>query len=423
MTLSLVGSATPDPDDIAEAESDYISYHLATNTWNPSLHGLTAQDFPVHARLYRYLCRYYVETGELPPAQQVSSHYPAFTYNPGINPTWSSRILREDTYLRNAASHVAQLATHITNNSLTGVAETAAALAQMSPTPPTSQLIDPCDDQFYTDDVEQPVFTATSAHLNHALGGGFTEGSLTVVAARTNVGKSMWLMQQAHAAARCGKHVAYLSLEMPARQCVARLQHLVAGAKFNDYSRPQLQDLMREAYPDGGWVKFRASKAGALTPADVASFASNYDVVVVDYAALMVTNAGESHASGWNAAAEIVSGLQQAAHSTGTPVLTAAQLNRDARRPSTAAAVPGDSRSNVGKMNHTDKYASDPDFVLTLHRMSQSVTLNVMEKNRTGHIVAGWYTRFLPSLGDFHDLDPLTAKQIINDEKGEEYDD
>lgn len=82
-----------------------------------------------------------------------------------------------------------------------------------------------------------PLPTGVGAY-SALLGGGYERSCLHIVAARTSMGKSVVALQAAKASASAGFPSAYMSLEMPRKQCLDRLTSAHAGvevARIHDF--------------------------------------------------------------------------------------------------------------------------------------------------------------------------------------------
>lgn len=75
-------------------------------------------------------------------------------------------------------------------------------------------------------------FSTGLSKLNLQLDGGVHRGELLVVAGETSCGKSMLLGTAALACAQVGKHVLYISLEMPAKDILRRMAANIAGIRI-----------------------------------------------------------------------------------------------------------------------------------------------------------------------------------------------
>lgn len=178
--------------------------------------------------------------------------------------------------------------------------------------------------------------------LNTILGGGFRRGALSVVAARTRIGKSVFALNVATHTFMRGRSVGYFTLEMSREQLALRLlvsqsadKHLTLhelerGTWFCDEERSQV------ILDDIGYLSefpFYLDDATSLTLSQMATRiervqekVGGLDLVVVDYMQLMTPPPKETGRE--RQVAAIAEGLRKLARDYKTTVLGVAQLNR-----------------------------------------------------------------------------------------------
>lgn len=423
MSLSLVAPGPPGAG--ANPESDYLSACVSTGTWAPGDHLLSAGDFATHTREYRFIDRHaQAANGQPPTAETLLAKFPKFPYVATMNLDFAADQLRRDARMRAMSPLILRLAQAHGDGDLAAIAATIEALTTTEEV--YTQHDAGNDDRFvwlskagYDEDDTEPVFATAADRLNTALGGGFHPSTLNLVAAQTNVGKSMWLMQRSLEAAEAGLNVLMLALEMSPGECMARMRTMVCGTDARYADRDHVRTRMDEWFTaTEGDIAIFSKSAEEATPSRLERMAAPFDVVVVDYAGLMLTDAQESHSDSWNNAASIATGLQKVAHNTGKPVLSAVQLNKNARPPLSTTDI----GSNLMNIAESIQYPRHASTVLSLFKMSRTVTLNTMEKNRNYGLVDGWFTRFLPGSGDFRELTAAEAQHIIEQEnEGNDY--
>lgn len=75
----------------------------------------------------------------------------------------------------------------------------------------------------------------------------YKSGDLHIVAARPGVGKTTYLLNEAVAIARQGVPVGFITLEMPAQQCVRRVIAMEIGVEFRElYNKERLAEVLAE---------------------------------------------------------------------------------------------------------------------------------------------------------------------------------
>lgn len=422
MSLTLVGPAQP---GTTNPESDYLSACVSLSTWNPVLHNITAADFATHSREYRFIDRHaQAAAGSPPTPEALLTKFPKFPYVASMNLAYAAGQLRRDSRMRAMSPLILRLAQAHGDGNLDAMSDMINRLRGCEET--YDQMETATDDRFtwlsqagYDDEDLEPVFATAGDRLNAALGGGFHPSTLNLVAAQTNVGKSMWLMQRSIEAVEAGHKVLMLALEMSPAECMARMRTMVCGADARFEPKDAVKKRMDEWFSTtDGDIAIYTKSADDATPAKVERMAASFDVVVVDYAGLMLTDAQESHSDSWNNAASIATGLQKVAHNTGKPVLSAVQLNKNAKPPLTASDI-GQNLMNIAE---SIQYARHATTITTLFKMSRTVTLSTVEKNRNYGIVEGFFTRFKPANGDYREMTAQEAQHVIdNENEGSDY--
>ncbi len=199
------------------------------------------------------------------------------------------------------------------------------------------------------------------ASLDTLLGGGLHPGTLSLVAARPGVGKSIFLAQVALHTARQGKTTALFSLEMPTLEVVARVVQREIGL---DYRR--LQDDDWQPFTEGlarlTDLPLWLDDTPALAVEDLVTKCRRLYVehklglVLLDYTQLVTTT--QSFQQRYRALGHISRALKALALDLNLPVVAAAQLGRDAdhRRPV------------LGDLRESGDLEQDADIVIFLHR-------------------------------------------------------
>ncbi|MBN1287866.1 MAG: replicative DNA helicase [Anaerolineae bacterium] len=223
----------------------------------------------------------------------------------------------------------------------------------------------------YSDPAQQAGLPTGFKDLD-ALLGGMHPGDLLLVAARTSMGKTTWLLNVALHAAQHGAHVGIFSLEQDKAQLA---QRFLAAASGIDLLRLRLGRITPEE-----WKRFVEACARldrlptmhlddvqGATPAQLRAKARAWqlydglDLVIVDYVQRMKSGTPADERNRVQALAEITGGLKDLARELGVPVLAAAQLNR-------AVDNRQDKRPQLSDLRESGNLEIDTDVVLFLHR-------------------------------------------------------
>lgn len=225
--------------------------------------------------------------------------------------------------------------------------------------------------------------------IDGCLSGGLKGGRLYVIGARTSVGKSALMCSMATHAIKKGARVLYVSLEMGARENIARMVADVSGVslgRINNRDTLSNGDLaaIAESYAMLPGDNFRFSTK-ARTPEAVRRAALQMraqvglDLIVVDYLQIMQPDGKSS--SRVEALGQITGALKLLAMELDVPVLSAAQINR--------AGVQGGA-PRLSDLRESGSIEQDADVVILLHRQDDQEQETkkrldiVVAKNRQG---------------------------------------
>ena len=218
--------------------------------------------------------------------------------------------------------------------------------------------------------------------LNELLGGGFKRSTVSVLAARPGVGKSALALWFTLEAARHGKKTAYVSLEMSATECGARLLTSSSGQRRvyskGDYSPQNISHLHDTASAMSTWpIRFKDDAEDSLDSitgfVQRESVERGVDLLVVDY--LQLVNApGDNPYQSVSYASRAFKKLSM---QQDIPVLLLSQLRRiDDRAPA------------LSDLRDSGSIEQDADVVLLLHRTEESKDKDSIcvhiAKNRNG---------------------------------------
>jgi replicative DNA helicase len=103
--------------------------------------------------------------------------------------------------------------------------------------------------------------------------------------------------------------------------------------------------------------------------------------------------------------ASISNMLKESALSVGTPIVAAAQINRD-----------GDSAGwrppKVKNLSQSDALGQDGDVVLTHKQYGKTAMVYSVEKNRNGEQGSLFFTAFEPDTGNMREINKATAENL-----------
>lgn len=254
---------------------------------------------------------------------------------------------------------------------------------------------------------------------------GIGPGQFWTLAARLNQGKSALLCAIAAHAVLQGKKVIYYSLEMTEAELRTRIHVLLAAAKGEDWLKAndikhrrvdilRYREFVKSLETLEGEVHVHTPKDGPVSPAVIASRSEDYDLAVVDYLTLMQTDKGEPVSSDWRTLTQVTNRIKQVTLATGTPVLAAAQINREGDH--------GDGPPSVGKLAQGDSIGQDSDVVITTRLRPQGVAaVASLEKNRHGPAGKKWWMQFSVNDGQFDEVTEERADylQMTAEERAE----
>lgn len=219
-------------------------------------------------------------------------------------------------------------------------------------------------------DHEEPdtAISTGLSRLDAKLNGGLKGGRFYVIGARTGVGKSALMCMMATHAIRNGARVLYVSLEMGARENIARMVAAVSGVSLGRINN-------RETLSTGDYQAL--SESYALLPGDNFQFSTRartpeavrraalqmrakvgLDLIVVDY--LQILQPDGKTSSRVEALGQITGALKLLAMELDVPVLSAAQINR--------SGVNGGGAPRLSDLRESGSIEQDADVVILLHR-------------------------------------------------------
>ena len=266
------------------------------------------------------------------------------------------------------------------------------------------------------------------APLDNLLGG-FKPGEMVVVGARPSVGKSILALTFCTSAARTGKRVLLISLEMSETEITERILANVANVPLNEMTNATVsQDHLVAMGQEIGkisrlpmWYCLEATTVEQVRKAAYQLYENGgLDMIAVDYLQLMEA----SFAKGQNRQeqiSEISRGLRKLSMELNIPIIVLSQLNRSSegyskdgqrtqREPTMSQARESGSieqDANIFILLHNprrDEMSTEDEFRMWDAMKSQGMTLIrlIVDKNRQGRrgrmLIAfdGEHMRFLP---------------------------
>jgi replicative DNA helicase len=197
---------------------------------------------------------------------------------------------------------------------------------------------------------------------------GFQDGDYIVIGARPSVGKTAFALSIAMSAAKKGKSVGFLSLEMSDVALLTRYMAGMSGIPLNCLRKGLLSprmhaDLMNTAR-DMQTQKLYLGDSPNMSIGDLISEArilkkrERIDILLVDYLGLITMR---SKAPRWEAFSEISQRLKSLARELGIPLVVLAQIRREAQ----------DKRPTLADLRETGSIEQDADVICFLHREGQ----------------------------------------------------
>lgn len=205
---------------------------------------------------------------------------------------------------------------------------------------------------------------------------GLQPGDLCILAARPSVGKTAFALNMAsHLAIRCGKRIAFFSLEMSREALVNRvlcsesrvsLKNLRSGffsdrdwRRLTDHASQILDKNAQFHIDDSSHLTVLDMRAKARRLAAMAPDGRGLDLIIVDYLQMVVpTGRFENRQL---AVAEISRGLKRLAKELRVPVVALSQLSRRVEERSGM-------RPQLSDLRESGSLEQDADLVVFLHR-------------------------------------------------------
>lgn len=220
---------------------------------------------------------------------------------------------------------------------------------------------------------------------------GWLPGQLITIGARTGVGKTVFAVNAAVAAAQAGKSVLFFSLEMGSIELTDRFVSCSTNILLNNLRGGQLteedQVTLKEATPMIENMKIKVETEARITVDSIRAKAlrqaqspEGLDFIILDYLQL-VTPVGR-YSSRQEFVADVSRNMKLLAKQLNVPVMVLVQVNREDKN----------DENNLPKLHQireSGAIAQDSDVVILLHREetlddTTPHTLVLLEKNRNG---------------------------------------
>lgn len=354
------------------AEVYLISALVQSGQYNPESLGLTDEHFMAYKQVHQFLRLYQQQGKAAPPLTLLLDKFPRFPYVPGVSAVWAAKQVHETYQERHLLRTMAKVGTLISEGRINAAGDLMRSAVRATATPGSISSVSAYDaipDETESGDVV-PVMEGTMAQYCR----GIAPGHLWYVAGIPGMGKTYRLIEHALLAVEAGWNVAFFSLEMPAKEVQARV-HAMKPLGFEGLGEFQIY-------------------TGSVSAADIASVATEGTLIVIDYVGKLRGSDGTRSITDYRLAASISGELKDIALS-GVPILSAVQFNRGAYEAKNV---------NMGHTADTDAYNKDADVMIGMKRMSETVILNTIMKNR--HDISGrkFYTRFTPGAARAREL-------------------
>ena len=253
---------------------------------------------------------------------------------------------------------------------------------------------------------------------------GWQAGQLIIIGARPAVGKTAFAVGIALHAAKNGKKVGIINLEMPEDQLGSRIASIYADVEFwrvyrnrheNHQEEATLAQCMNEMAHLPIYLQTKTSVSSSLIRAKAEKLKrqKGLDLLIIDYLQLIEAE-GKASDNREREVARMSRALKLLAMELQIPVIVLAQLNREANKAQ-------GSRPRLENLRESGSLEQDADVVVMLHRdykvgieedeHGQSTLTQahlLVEKNRNGETGA-LKISFQPETMKFYEKDPWAA--------------
>lgn len=370
-------------------------------------YGITPAHFMGYTDEYKWLLNYLVNYQTQPSRDVFAAAFPDFTFSAHDDVRSAVDSLYETYYRKRMIANIdAAMKTMDEDLHAAHTLLTDGGPPRFTSSKPRSLVSDlNFFDNYMTNDsgIEVPIHTLQK----HT--GGISKGQLWYLGGRTGEGKSAYLCDWAASAIIQGYRVKFYSLEMDEMQLRGRIHAILAkrfgytgitslGIKHRTVDTHAYKQFVSElADRIEGVLHVHTPAEGFVTPGVINTTIDEYDLVIADHIGLVRPDGGGHSTDDWRVAARVSNAFKEMALATKTPILAAAQVNRDGA----SGSQPPDLKNLAG----TDALGQDADVVVTLRAMSMDVaTIFRLPKNRDGNAKMKWWCKFDPNNGDFREI-------------------
>ncbi len=246
----------------------------------------------------------------------------------------------------------------------------------------TSDLVQTYDDILRNKDKVLPVIDTGYAYLNKLLNGGWGDGTLNVLAARTGIGKTALALNFAINAASKKCPVAFFSSEMSSHELMCRMISIcssIDSSKVQTYNFKTNEDLMRlqHALTKIKDLPIYIDDTANIRLVDLVSKARKLksenpalSLIIVDYLQIVIPDSDKNDSQALKIG-KIATALKGLARDLNIPIIALAQLNRAADK--NAEGVKGkpskvQKRPQLSDLKDSSQIEQDADLVLFLYK-------------------------------------------------------
>ena len=389
-------------------EALLISAYLEQGLFTPEAQHIEPSDISSWGQLWMLLENYQHASGQTPSMDYVKKLFPEFRPTSGVSVEYAAELVRQAAAERSLRMQIQASLDALKMDDLPN----AYMALDKAKRPKTKALVGmdvfdhtAIEEGFPTSFIPVPFPTLARATK------GIYPGEYWIQAARLGQGKTWLMLMYAVAAAKAGYHVGFHALEMPAGQVARRSHQLMTNSasvlallRSDDImDHKKALDYIKENVP-GSISIFDPSHGRINTTGAITESASQYDIVFVDHAGLLMTKDGHRAIEDWRHMAEISNICREIALASGTPIFASAQINR-------AGETNGNKAPSVTNLSQSDALGQDADVVVTMKRLNALVMVHSAQKVRNGPNL-DWFSEFNPAKNRFQEISKEKADEL-----------
>ena len=378
-----------------------ISALIDSGTYNPGEYGVHNAAFTGFKQLHNECLAHQEAYGAAPALNVIAGRYPSFTHVPNVVPQMAADEMKRRYLLRKVTNEVGLIAAAISDGAADEALNLANRMVESAPVGGPKPIgLSTALEHMYNQATSERVPVPSEA-LMRVTGGGIPPGSVWLISAASNVGKTNLILNHTWTALLAGWDIYLFSLEATSADIAERLATIAlrdTGLAAKDLTLEQLEVEMNALMgPDSGSLNIIArsnlhngEEIGDLDINLIRSMVkSPRALVVIDYVNLMSSpEGGKEEFSRMEAVAK---GIQRYALTSGRPVLAASQLNRD------------------GQLAGSEWFFRIADVVLKVEAYSATTRKNIVTKNRRGPKPV-YFSLFNAEAGLFYDIEESEAE-------------